>query len=108
MLQLSAEGDHQSAGANGLQQSDSGLSRSESSRPAGPDPRAKPFVPPAALAAKLQQSDRGGSDNCSIKSDTVGAASGGQQPRAGSGLRPGSGKCCAFLLRLLCLLWLHS
>ena len=91
MLHPKAECDHQSAGANGLQQSDSGLSRSESSDSARPDPRAKPFVPPAALAAKLKQSDGGGSDNGSVQSDDASAASGGPQPRAGSGLRPGSG-----------------
>ena len=104
MSHLSAEGHPLSAGANGSQQGDSSLSRSGSSGSARPDPRAKPFVPPAALAAKLKQSDAGDSDSGSVKSDDATAASGGQQPGAGPGYRPGSGKCCPFLLDLLLLL----
>ncbi len=68
-------------GANGLQRGDSGLSRSESSGSVKPDPRAKPFVPPPSLAAKLsaKQGDGWGSDSGSVKSDASGASGGGSQ-----------------------------
>ncbi len=68
-------------GANGLQRGDSGLSRSESSGSVKPDPRAKPFVPPPSLAAKLsaKQGDGWGSDSGSVKSDGSGASGGGTQ-----------------------------
>ena len=68
-------------GANGLQRGDSGLSRSESLGSVKPDPRAKPFVPPPSLAAKLsaKQGDGWGSDSGSVKSDASGASGGGTQ-----------------------------
>ena len=68
-------------GANGLQPGDSGLSRSEFSGSVKPDPRAKPFVPPPSLAAKLlaKQGDGWGSDSGSVKSDASGASGGGTQ-----------------------------
>lgn len=66
-------------GANGLQQIDSGLSRSESSGSARPDPKARPFVPPPFLAAKLtaKQTDGWTSDSGSVRSDASGASGGG-------------------------------
>lgn len=89
------QGSSQHAGANGLQHSDSGLSRSESSGSARPDARARPFVSPPALAAKLGQAEGGGagSEAGSARSDDTSAVSVGQQQLRGmSGFNP-SGKC---------------
>ena len=91
---------HSFTGANGLQRGDSGLSRSESSGLVKPDPRAKPFVPPPSLAAKLsaKQGDGWGSDSGSVKSDASGAFGGGTQaswmPASKSqGIQGDSAKC---------------
>ena len=87
------------AGVNGSQRGDSGLSRSESSGSGRPDPRAKPFVPPPALAARLSKSDDWGTDDTgSARSDASGA-SGGLQPM--TAVSEPQGKPCQSLQRHL-------
>ena len=70
-------------GVNGIQRNDSGLSRAESSGSGKPDPRAKPFVPPQTMTAKLKHGD-GWSDTASGGSDGS-ALGGGQKPWAAVG-----------------------
>lgn len=55
-----------------------------------PDPRAKPFVPPPSLAAKLyaKQGDGWGSDSGSVKSDASGASGGRAQASSMPACKP--------------------
>ena len=94
-------------GGNGFQQGDSGLARSESSGSARPDPRAKPFVPPPSLAAKLtaKQGDGWTNDSGSVRSDASGTSGGGVGSQASQApvLLP-QGDCIMHVLQQACVL----